>query len=135
VSLGLVFQLARESRLRALILHSEFACVPDLARKRNRLVDRRTRYALASSLRQTADFTRSPSRFELAPLLRDRVASARLDLLDAAAALERADDPDPIAVALIRELLRDGASPLYNPNVPEIDLHSTLHRARAGLVA
>ncbi len=65
--------------------------------------------------------------------LADRVATIRSRLLDTANALEANDDPDPACVALIRELLRDGASPLYNPNLPVGDLLATLNRANAGI--
>ena len=43
-------------------------------------------------------------------------------------------EPDPACVALVRELLRDGASPLYNANLPPACLRWTLARLRAGLI-
>jgi hypothetical protein len=54
-------------------------------------------------------------------------------MLELADELELADHPDPTAVALIRELLTNGTSPLYNPNLTADDLHTTLARARAGI--
>ena len=58
-------------------------------RKRRRLVSARHCRALAHELRRTATPTRPPSRFDIAPVLRDRVAAARDELLDVATALER----------------------------------------------
>jgi hypothetical protein len=104
-------------------------------RKRRRLVSARHCRALAHELRRTATPTRPPSRFDIAPVLCDRVAAVRDELLDVVTALERGHDPDPGCVALIHELLRDGASPLYKPSVPAADLHAALRRAHAGLAA
>jgi hypothetical protein len=132
--LSLFAQLARECRLAALLIHPEFAQLRSVARKRRRLVSRRSRAALARWLRETAATTRPPTRFDVCPALRDRVADVRSDLCELARALEQHRDPDPTCVALLRELLRDGASPLYNPNLPPACLHWTLARVRAGLI-
>ena len=86
-------------------------------RRRRRMVSARHRRALAHGLRRTAASTQPPTRFDVCPLLLDRVAPLRPELLQIAAALEQTPDPDPTSVALIHELLRDGCSPLYNPNV------------------
>ncbi len=96
----------------------------------------RRRRALASELRRTAALTEPPSRFDrlTIPVLLDRIASARIQMLDLAAALECSSDPDPDAVALVRKLLRDGCSPIYNPGVPAIQLTAALSAARAALV-
>lgn len=75
----------------------------------------------------------APSRFDSYPILRDRVAPLRSELLEIATALEQASDPDPTSVALIHELLRDGCSPLYNPSLPATDLQFILRHARSGL--
>jgi hypothetical protein len=104
-------------------------------RRRRRLVSARHRRALAQGLRRTATPTQPPTRFDVCPILLDRVAPLRPELLQIAAALERTHDPDPISVALIHELLKDGCSPLYNRNVPASDLRAVLRRARAGLSA
>jgi hypothetical protein len=132
--LTLLAQLARECRLRALVIHPEFAQLPSVARKRRRLVSPRSRAALARWLRETAATTRPPTRFDISPVLHDRLAHVRTDLRELASALELDRDPDPGCVALIRELLRDGAGPLYNPNLPPACLHWTLARVRAGLI-
>jgi hypothetical protein len=104
-------------------------------RKRRRLVSARHRRALAHGLRRTAASTQPPTRFDICPILLDRVAPLRPELLQIATALEQTHDPDPTSVALIHELLRDGCSPLYNPSVPAADLRAALRRARAGLGA
>ena len=54
-------------------------------------------------------------------------------MLDLARALEQASAPDPTSVALIRELLTNGCSPLYNPNLATDELRATLINARAGM--
>jgi|GEM_PF-3112442 len=95
----------------------------------------RRRRALAHELRSTAALTEPPSRFDRAtiPVLLDRVATVRAEMLDLAVALECSSDPDPDAVAVVRKLLRDGCSPIYNPNVPATQLTAALGAARAGL--
>ncbi len=104
-------------------------------RKRRRLVSARHRRALAHGLRRTAASTQPPSRFDVCPILLDRVAPLRPELLQIATALEQTHDPDATSVALIHELLKDGCSPLYNPNVPEADLRRALSQAFAGLAS
>jgi hypothetical protein len=59
----------------------------------------------------------------------------RDQLLELANALEQTQTPDPACVARIRELLTNGTSPLYNPNLPAGDLQTTLTRARAEITA
>jgi hypothetical protein len=103
--------------------------------KRRRVVSARHRRALAHGLRRTAASTQPSTRFDVCPILLDRVAPLRPELLQIATALEQTHDPDPDSVALIHELLKDGCSPLYNPNVPAADLRVALRRARAGLAA
>jgi hypothetical protein len=127
--------VARKRRLTTLAIYREFAQLPDLAGKRKRLASTRTRRALAAGLRRTAARTQPPPRFDCCPVLGDRVAAARPEILELAAALEQTDDPDPACVALIHELLTNGCSPLYNPNLPAADLKPILARARAGIAA
>ena len=116
------------------MIHPEFAQLPSVARKRRRLVSPRSRAALARWLRETAATTRPPTRFDICPVLHDRLAHVRTDLRELASALELDRKPDPACVALLRQLLSDGASPLYNPNLPPACLHWTLARVRAGLI-
>jgi hypothetical protein len=107
--------------------------LPGVARKRRRLVSPSNRRLLARGLRRTAAPTQPPARFDPCPIVRDRVAAVRSELLELACMLEHAQHADPASVALIQELLRDGTGPLYNPNAPAADLYTTLNRARFGL--
>jgi hypothetical protein len=66
-------------------------------------------------------------------LLRYRAAAARTELLELAALLERASDPDPASVKAIHRLLANRDSPLYDPGVHVSELYATLYYARAGL--
>jgi hypothetical protein len=127
--------VARERRLTTLAIFAEFAHLPELASNRKRLLSVRNRRALARGLRRTAAPTQPPRRFDCCPVLPDRVAPVRRELLEIADTLQRTRDPDPQCVALIRELLTNGCSPLYNANTPTADLHNTLTRVRAGLAA
>ena len=126
---------ARERRLAILAIFPEFAHVADLARKRTRLVSTCTRQALADGLRRTADPTQPPRRFDCCPVLPDRVAVVRCELLQLASTLEQTPNPDAASVALIHELLTNACSPLYNPSRPADDLRRSLSRAQAGIVA
>ena len=123
----------RERRLAALAMVGDLARLPELVGRRRRLVSARNRRKLADGLRRTAAAEQPPRRFDCCPVLADRVAAVRYELLLLADALEHNPDPDPASVALIRELLTSGCSPLYNANVPAADLHATLARASAEL--
>jgi hypothetical protein len=131
--LALGCHLARERRLSTLATFPELAALPDLARKRKRLQSARTRRALAAGLRRTAAAEQPPRRFDCCPVLPDRVAAVRTELLQLADQLEQTQQPDPACVALIRELLIDATSPLYNPNRSADDLHDILTCASAGM--
>lgn len=105
-------------------------------RDRARRVSARTRRRLVVSLRTLA--SRQPSshaarrRFEV--LLLQRVAPVSADLLEIAALLEAAPDPDPRCVRTLHRLLTDGCeSPLYNPDVHPSELRATLYYVRLGL--
>ena len=133
-SLTVCCQLTWHTRIASLAIHPQLAHLPELAHTRRRLVSNRSRRALAHRLRSTAAAPQPPARSDCWPLLRDRVAAERPQLLAIAAALEQAPDPDATCVALIRELLTDGRSPLYDIRVPAADLHTTLKRVRGGLL-
>ncbi len=133
VTLALCCHLARKHRLATLAIFPELADLPDLARKRKQLQSARTRRALAAGLRRAAAPAQPPRRFDCCPVLPDRVAAARTELLQLATDLEQAQQPDPACVALIHDLLTDATSPLYNPNRSADDLRDTLTRARAGI--
>ncbi len=96
----------------------------------------RTQRRLVGSLRRLAD-RESPRvaarrRFEV--LLPDRVDSVRADLLEIAALLERASEPDPGCVTALHRLLTDGCeSPLYNADLHPSELRATLHHVHSRL--
>ncbi len=119
----------RERELSGLAMFGNLARLPELVGKRRRLVSARNRRKLADGLRRTAAAEQPSRRFDCCPVLADRVAGARYELLLLADALEHSTDPDPASVELIRELLTNGCSPLYNANVPAQNLHATLTRA------
>jgi hypothetical protein len=107
------------------------------ARKRRRLISARSRRVLAQWLRRTAQHTQQPHPLvrRRQTLLHYRVAAVRNDLLEIAAMLERAHDPNPASVAALHELLADGCdSPLYNADIHISELRATLHYVRNGLV-
>jgi len=66
-------------------------------------------------------------------LLRYRAAAVRTDLLEIAALLEHARDPDPACVTAIYELLANRDSPLYDPRVHVSELYATLYCVRVAL--
>lgn len=106
-------------------------------RRRARLVSERERRSVAQGMRRVcrAAADQEPG-VTWSVLLRSRAVRLRSELLEVAALLERAEDPDWASVAALRELLRDGGtSPLYNPAVDPLRLEVILDCARAGLQA
>jgi len=104
-------------------------------RRRARLVSPRSRRILAQWLRRTARNAneRDPLRRRRDVLLHYRAAAVRTELLELAALVEQAHDPDPDCVREIRELLANGASPLYHRGVHVSELHATLYYLRSAL--
>jgi hypothetical protein len=103
-----------------------------------RRVSARKRRRLVGSLRRTANHrpSRDPARRRFEVLLGERVQLVRSDLLEIAALLERASDPDPECVRTLHRLLTDGCeSPLYNPDVHPSELRATLYVVRSRLAA
>jgi hypothetical protein len=135
VTLAVGCHVARERHLTTFAIFPEFARLPELAGKRSRLVSARNRRALAGGLRRAASPSQPPRRFDCCPVLRDRIAGVRPELLKIADDLEHSNDPDPASVALIHELLTNGCSPLYNRHVPVDTLHATLTRVSTGIAA
>jgi hypothetical protein len=85
-------------------------------------------------LRQAADPTNPPSRLRpRRPILRYRAAAVRRELLEVAALLEHAENPDPGPVLAARELLRDRASPLRDVAIDVAELRMTLADLRTAL--
>ena len=102
--------------------------------RRTRLAGPRTRHSLAHASRRAADPTKPPSL--LRPrrrVLRYRAAAVRLELLEIAALLEHAQNPDPSRVRAVRELLRDRTSPLHDAAVDVAELRTTLEDLRQAL--
>ena len=114
-------------------------------RRLEQLLRLRTRRALVRALRRTARDATHRNRTHRAldvgptarwcwtPTLHYRAAAVRTALLEIAALLEQASDPDPALVDEIRELLTDGNSPLYHRSVHVSELYATLYYIRAGL--
>lgn len=99
-----------------------------------RLAGPRARRALAQALRRATDPTKPPSPLRPRPrVLRYRAAAVRLELLEIAALLEHAQDPEPAAIRAVRKLLRDRTSPLYDLAVDVAELRTTLNCLRKTL--
>jgi hypothetical protein len=134
-ALAVACHIVRERRLATLAIFPQFARLPELAGTRRRLLRPRNRRRLAGWLRRTAAITQPPHPLDCCPVLVDRVAAVRPELLELAHALQHSPEVDPASVALLHELLANGCcSPLYNPNVCADELHATLTRVRAGIV-
>jgi hypothetical protein len=91
---------------------------------------------LARWLRRTANRATGGDRLSRRrqPLLGERVALVRADLLELADRLERTDDPDPGSIGALRELLSNGCdSPLYNADLHVSELRAALYYIRLGL--
>jgi hypothetical protein len=102
-----------------------------LPRPRGGRAQRRVVQGLRSVARRAGASARQ-RRFEV--LLCERAALVRSELLEVAALLETAADPDPGLVAELHHLLTDGCgSPLYNRDVHVSELQATLHYARLNL--
>jgi hypothetical protein len=95
----------------------------------------RHRRALAQGMRavaRAASDHRPPPRWGV--LLRHRAVPLRMELLEVAAMVERAQEPDVACIAALDSLLRDGGtSPLYNPAIDPRELAQTLNDVRSGL--
>jgi hypothetical protein len=106
------------------------------ARKQARLIGARNRRVIAKWLRRTANRLPGPRPLTRIPesLLHYRAAAVPSDLLEIAATLEHANNPDPACVAALHDLLANGCdSPLYNADIHISELHATLDYVRSGL--
>jgi hypothetical protein len=98
----------------------------------------RKRRVLARWLRRTANCAHDPDPLTRRrdALLHYRATAVRTELLEIAAILEHAHNPDPKCVAALRDLLANGCdSPLYNADIHASELRATLHYVRSGLLA
>jgi hypothetical protein len=101
-------------------------------------VSPRARRRLVASLRNLANRTprRNATRHRFEVVLNDRLPGVRTDLLEIAALLEHAPEPEPRCVAELHRLLTDGCeSPLYNPDVHVSELRAAVYYIRSGLAA
>jgi hypothetical protein len=108
---------------------------PRLARRAAKLCQPKMRHKLAADIERVIETTDEPPRPLTAavPLNRCAIRDLRPLLLTIADDL-RADDPvSANGVAIVRELLRDGGSPLYAGGRPG-ELEEELRRARAALL-
>lgn len=136
VTIAVACHVARQHQLATLAMFPQFAWLPELAGTRRRLLRARNRRRLAAWLRRTAAITQPTHPFDYCPVLPDRVAAVRPELLELADALQHNPEVDPTSVALLHELLANGCcSPLYNARVRAEELHATLTRVRAGIAA
>jgi hypothetical protein len=107
-------------------------------RKTARLISARNRRILATRLRRAANHAIDPDpvRRRHDVLLHYRAAAVRTDLLEIAALLERARDPDPECITVLQTLLANHTadSPLYNPHTPFAELEAILDKVRTGLL-
>jgi hypothetical protein len=97
----------------------------------------RERRVIVQWLRRTANRAQDPDplRRRREPLLHYRVVAVRTELLEIAAALERAHQPDPTIIATLHELLANGCdSTLYNQTIHISELRATLYGVRSRLV-
>jgi hypothetical protein len=104
-------------------------------RKLARLLRPRSRRALVERLRRAASDPNDRHRKPAGPdgLLGDRAAAVRTDLLEIAALLEHAYNPDPACAREIHQLLASPDSPLHDSDVHVSELYATLYYIRAGL--
>jgi hypothetical protein len=126
--------LRRGALDRSLAAGADPAASPELARRARQLTSRRTRTALAASIRNLlATAEARPRGFTSAvPIQRHQILCERQMLLQLAAALESPDELEPRGLALVDELLISGASPVYVDR-GEGALHGALVHAHAAL--
>jgi hypothetical protein len=131
----LVVCLVAQGRVRALVAHLALDpaayTIPAVHDYGARLVRRRARFG--RWLWQVLEEAGDPNSMYLA----DRVADYAGQIRAAAVELMAPDSwVEPVSVATCRRLLTMAAdSPLYNPNVPAVDLGSALFRIRAGIAS
>jgi hypothetical protein len=105
-------------------------------RQQARLVSASNRRVLAQWLRRTAHHAVDPDpiRRRHDVLLHYRAAAVRTDLLEIAAILERAPNPDPTCLTELHKLLANCCdSPLYNADIHVSELYTALDHIRSGL--
>jgi hypothetical protein len=135
MALRLQVRLSRSSLDRRLAKGEDPAESPRLARRAEQLVSTKSRHELANLLEQIVDQAEDPPRVlsAAAPLGREAIFGARAQLLGLARDLRSVGPVGAAGVALARELLVDGASPLYAPDGEEALLNG-IEQASWGLL-
>ncbi len=115
---------------------------PELSARARWLTSTRTRRRLAQWIQRVIEAAETPyagDRGPAVPLEREAIRRTRTLLLSLARELDAVDEPaSPRGIARVRQLLTDGASPLYinpNPFVPRsgLGLEGAVRHARATL--
>jgi hypothetical protein len=104
----------------------------ELRVRARQLSSRRFRVRLAEAIRHLIDVADNPRRGGTVPVQRHEIWSERPILLELAADLAGDDELDARGIARIRQLLTDGASPVYQPS-PSGSLRGRLTHARASM--
>jgi hypothetical protein len=103
------------------------------SRRSGRLTSPRARRRLAAGLERTLRAADNPPRLTSAiPVQREAVLRARDEIEELISDLLGTDDVTPRGVQLIHELLTDGRSPLFAPNLNG-ELHEAVRHAHAAL--
>jgi hypothetical protein len=135
LALRLQVRLGRSSLDRRLAKGEDPAESPRLAQRAEQLMSTKTRHELANRLERIIDEAENSPRVLSAavPLGRDGILGARAQLLGLARDLRAVGPVGATGVALARELLLDGASPLYAPDGEEA-LLKAIDQASWGLL-
>jgi hypothetical protein len=101
--------------------------------RRGRLTSSRTRRTLAAGLTRTLRAAEEPPRLTSAvPVQREAVLHARDEIERLIAALLGPDEVTPGGMQLVHQLLTDGRSPLFAPNLNG-ELHEAVRHVYAAL--
>jgi hypothetical protein len=116
------------------ILHRPIR-VPAARRPRSPRAAARRRRQIADGLREVARLSApSTPRRRFTAVIPARAAAVRDELLEVAALVCGAGDPDLACLDELHRLLTDGrTSPLLNPHVPAVELAGVLQRTRCAL--
>jgi hypothetical protein len=135
LALRLQVRLGGSSLDRLLAKGEDPAESPLLGRRAEQLVSTKSRHELAHRLERIVDQAEDPPRVlsAAAPLGREAILGARAQLLALARDLRAVEPVGAAGVALAKELLVDGASPLYAPDGEEALLNA-IEQASWGLL-
>jgi len=122
LKLRLRVRLTRASLDRQIVAGRPYRSTAALALRSSQLVEPRTRWQLARSLRKVIDYAdyRATHLVISAVVLEPAaVRGARQAILGLAERLEGSDAVNPVGVAGVQTLLTDGLSPLFNSNAEQ----------------